>query len=572
MRASLKLISSTHPTLHLSHPTVEAFTWNTLIRAHNKFGTELTVPSHPPTSIFLRMRIHGVEPDFYTFPFLLQSFNSPTHLRLGQQVHAQVIHSGLNWDAFVETSLINMYSSCDNLRLAHQVFDEMPQPDLPSWNSIVNANLRVGLISSARKLFDEMPERNVISWSCMINGYVRWGDCKEALALFREMQMLRRSDVRPNEFTMTGVISACGRLGAIEHGKWVHAYIDKCGMKIDVVLGTALIDMYAKCGSIERARWVFDKLGPKKDVMTWSAMISGLAMHGHSEECHDLFVKMLNQGLRPNAVTFLGLLCACVHCGLVDEGKKYFRTMSEQFGILPLIQHYGCMVDLYGRAGLIGEAWDLIKSMPMDPDVLVWGALLSGSRIHANIAACEIALRKLIELEPSNSGAYVLLSNVYAKTGRWKDATNVRDDMEAKGIKKIPGCSLVEIQGVLNEFFVGDESHPETRDIYMMLEEIINRLSKEGYAGNTKDVLLDLDEEAKELSLSVHSEKLAIAFAFLKTSPGTPIRIVKNLRICIDCHEAIKMISRVFDREIIVRDCNRFHHFRHGSCTCKDYW
>lgn len=452
------------------------------------------------------------------------------------------------------------------------MFDEITQPDLPSWNSLITANVKLGLIENARKLFDEAPERNVISWSTMINGYVKCGEYREAIGLFREMQLLEMDGVRPNEFTMSSVLSACGRLGALEHGKWVHAYIDRCGMKVDVVLGTALIDMYAKCGSIERARCVFSELGSSKDVMAWSAMISGLAMHGHREECLGLFSQMQDCGVRPNAITFLGVLCACVHAGLVNEGRQYFKRMSEEFGITPLIQHYGCIVDLYGRAGLIEEAWDVVKSMPMKPDVLVWGALLSGSRMCGNIEMCEFAIKQLIELEPMNSGAYVLLSNVYAKMGRWDAVRCVRGLMEAKGIKKVPGCSLVEVEGVLHEFFVGDESHPESRDIYLMLGEIMRRLKMEGYVENTGEVLLDLDEEGKKLALSLHSEKLAIAFSFIKTRPGTPIHIVKNLRICIDCHVAIKMISRVFDREIVVRDCNRFHRFSKGACSCKDYW
>ncbi|KAK9282541.1 hypothetical protein L1049_005462 [Liquidambar formosana] len=572
MPASTKLISTTHPSLHLSHPTLESFIWNTIIRAHVQARARPMVPTNSPISIFLRMRFHGVEPDFHTFPFLLQFFNAPPHLLFGQRIHAHILRFGLASDPFVQTSLINMYSSCGNLGLAQQVFDEIPQPDLPSWNSIMNANVKVGLIDVARKLFDEMPDRNVISWTCMINGYVRCGQYKAALMLFRDMQMLEVDGLRPNEITMSSVISACGRIGALEHGKWAHAYIDKCGMGVDVVLGTSLIDMYAKCGSIERARWVFNNLGSKKDVMAWSAMISGLAMHGHGEECLEFFSKMTKHGVRPNAITFLGVLCACVHGGLVHEGQEYFRRMSDEFGITPLIQHYGCMVDLYGRAGLIEEAWNVVKSMPMEPDVLVWGALLSGSRMHGDIKTCEVALKKLIELEPTNSGAYVLLSNVYAKMGRWVDVRHVRNLMEAKGIKKVPGCSLVELDGVLHEFFVGDESHPETREIYFMLEEIIKRLKMDGYVGNTREVLLDLDEEGKEMALSLHSEKLAIAFGILKTTPGTPIRIIKNLRICGDCHDVIKMISRVFGREIVVRDCSRFHHFAHGLCSCKDFW
>ncbi|KAI8522662.1 hypothetical protein RHMOL_Rhmol13G0013600 [Rhododendron molle] len=288
------------------------------------------------------------------------------------------------------------------------------------------------------------------------------------------MQELGNKDVRPNEFTMSVVLSACGQLGALEHGKWAHAYIDKCGLEVGVILGTSSIDMYAKCGSIEKARWMFNVLGPNKDAMAWSAMISGLNMHGHSEECLELFSKMTHHGVRPNAVTFMGVLCACVYGGLVHEGELYFRRMRVEFGITPLIQHYGCMVDLYGRAGLIEAAWNTVNSMPMEPDVIIWGALLSGARMHGDITTCEVALEKLIELEPTHRAAYVLLLNVYTKT--------------------------------------------ESREIHLMLEEIMKRLKAEGYVGNTIEVLLDLDEEGKEMALSLHSEKLAVAFAILKTS------------------------------------------------------
>ncbi|OMO81938.1 hypothetical protein COLO4_23342 [Corchorus olitorius] len=569
MRSAVRLICPTHPTLHFAHPTLESFIWNILIRGNAQAQAR---PTFPPLSIYIRMRFHGVSPDFHTFPFLLQSFNTPFHLLSGKQVHAQTILFGLFQDPYVQTSLITMYSSCGDLVVSRQVFDEITRPAVACWNSIIQAYVKVGSVDIARSLFDKMPQRDVRSWSSLIIGYVRCGKYKEALALFREMQKLAGNDVKPNEFTMSAILSACARLGALEHGKWAHAYIDKCGIEIDVILGTSLIDMYAKCGSIEKARDVFTKLRLDKDVTAWSAMISGLAMYGHGEECLQLFSEMVKRKVKPNDVTFLGVLCACVHGGLVSDGKEYFRRMSEEFGITPSIQHYGAMVDLYGRAGLIDEAWDVINSMPMEPDVLVWGSLLSGSRMHGNIETCEVALRKLIELDPKNSGAYVLLSNVYAKTGRWLEVRQVRDLMETMGIKKLPGCSSVEMGGVLHEFFVGDDTHPESKEIYTMLDEIMKRLKMEGYVGNTKEVLLDLDEEGKELALSYHSEKIAIAFCFLKTSPGTPIRIIKNLRICLDCHVAIKMISKVFEREIVVRDCNRFHHFKEGKCSCKDYW
>ncbi|XP_059294782.1 pentatricopeptide repeat-containing protein At3g62890 [Lycium ferocissimum] len=436
-----KLISLTHPCLNLWHPTVDSFIWNTLIRAHVQIQ-----PTHnTPLSIFLKMREHDVHVDFYTFPFLLQSIHSPSHLRLGQSIHSQSLVFGFSSDPFVQTSLISMYTASGDVGSARKVFDEMPERDLPSWNSIINANVKAGLVGVARELFDGMPSRNVISWSSMLDGYVRWGKCKEALELFGQMK--EENEVMPNEYTVSILLAACEQLGSLEHGKWAHAYVYKLGKEINVVLGTSLIEMYAKCGSIVRARLVFENLGPKKDLMAWSAMISGLAMHGHWEDCLRLFSDMVENGVRPDDITFLGVLSACVHGGLVSQGKEMFERMSKEFGISPSVQHYGCMIDLYGRAGLIDEAWNLLNTMPMEPDVLIWGALLSGARICGDIETCEIALNKIIERDPTNSAAYVLLSNVYAKMGRWKDARHVRNLMETKRVKKVPGCSSIEVNG-----------------------------------------------------------------------------------------------------------------------------
>ncbi|CAB83139.1 putative protein [Arabidopsis thaliana] len=536
MSKGAAIIAYANPIFHIRHLKLESFLWNIIIRAivHNVSSPQ----RHSPISVYLRMRNHRVSPDFHTFPFLLPSFHNPLHLPLGQRTHAQILLFGLDKDPFVRTSLLNMYSSCGDLRSAQRVFDDSGSKDLPAWNSVVNAYAKAGLIDDARKLFDEMPERNVISWSCLINGYVMCGKYKEALDLFREMQLPKPNEafVRPNEFTMSTVLSACGRLGALEQGKWVHAYIDKYHVEIDIVLGTALIDMYAKCGSLERAKRVFNALGSKKDVKAYSAMICCLAMYGLTDECFQLFSEMTtSDNINPNSVTFVGILGACVHRGLINEGKSYFKMMIEEFGITPSIQHYGCMVDLYGRSGLIKEAESFIASMPMEPDVLIWGSLLSGSRMLGDIKTCEGALKRLIELDPMNSGAYVLLSNVYAKTGRWME-----------GINKVPGCSYVEVEGVVHEFVVGDESQQESERIYAMLDEIMQRLREAGYVTDTKEVLLDLNEKDKEIALSYHSEKLAIAFCLMKTRPGTPVRIIKNLRICGDCHLTGLALAEIF--------------------------
>ncbi|XP_020086106.1 pentatricopeptide repeat-containing protein At3g62890 [Ananas comosus] len=469
---------------------------------------------------------------------------------------------------FLLSSLLPLYPSSLALRLfSHHA----RLPDLASFNSLLAAHLRSGPLDRALRLFDQMPRRDVVTWTCVIHGLARRGDCRGALRVFRAM-LESGAAAQPNRHTLTSVLYACAKLGALEQGEWAHAYAERRGMALDAVLGTSLVDMYCKCGSLERALEVFDRMGDRKDVTAWTAMISGLAMHGHVHDCIDLFERMIGLGVTPNSVTFLGLLSGCTHGGLVKNGEEYFFRMREEFGIEPTIEHYGCMVDLYAKSGLISKAWDVANTMPMKPDALIWGALLSGSQKLGDISTSEAAAKQLAELEPTNSSAYILLSNVYAKMRRFDDVKKVRALMDELGVKKTPGCSLVEVDGRIHEFFVGDRSHPDTWAIYMMLDEIMERLRLAGYVGSTEAVFLDLDEEGKEMALSLHSEKLAIAFCFTKTKPGTTIRIFKNLRICMDCHVAIKLISKIYEREIVVRDGKRFHHFRGGSCSCKDFW
>ncbi|XP_072985665.1 pentatricopeptide repeat-containing protein At3g62890 [Typha latifolia] len=479
--AKLKLLSPNHPSFHLSHPTPPSSVYNTLIRAHP--------PSLPPLSIYNRMLLHGVRPDLYTFPFLLSSFSSSSHLPLLLSLHAHILLFGLSSLPFVATSLITSYSNCGSLLLARRVFDEIQLPDLPSRNAIIASYVKSSLLDDALQLFGQMPDRNVVTWSCMIDGFAKCGEYKEALRLFRHMG---DAGVEPNHFTMSSVLSICGKMGALEQGKWAHAFIGRCGLDVNAVLGTALIDMYAKCGSIERAMKVFDDLPDRNDVMVWSAMISALAMHGLVQLCLNLFKRMMRSGIEPNDVTFLGVLCSCVHGGLVTAGEEYFDQMREDFAIEPSIKHYGCMVDLYARAGLIHKAWDLVLSMPTKPDVLIWGALLSGSQTHGDTETCAAAVEQLTELEPTNTAAYVLLSNSYAKMGRFDEVRRVRSVMDDEvGVKKVPGSTSLEVDGCLHEFFAGDQSHPATRQIYLMLDEITARIRLAEHVDVFQDIVDD---------------------------------------------------------------------------------
>nr|ADE77588.1 unknown [Picea sitchensis] len=309
-----------------------------------------------------------------------------------------------------------------------------------------------------------------------------------------------------------------------------------------------------------------------KNVVSWNAMIVGYGMHGHGEDALVLFTQMQQRGVKPNEITFISVLSACSHAGLVDEGWKCYNCMTLDYAITPTVEHYACMVDLLGRAGHLNEAWDFIEKMPIEPGASVWGAFLGSCRIHCNIELGERVAELLLNLDPDNAGYYVLLSNIYAAAGRWDDVAKVRKMMKEKDVKKSPGCSLIEVNNKLHSFVVGDISHPQTEAIYAMLETLARQMEAVGYVPCTDFVLHDVEEEIKENMLFAHSEKLAIAFGLISTRSGTSIRITKNLRVCGDCHSATKFISKIVKREIIMRDLNRFHHFKDGLCSCGDYW
>lgn len=401
----------------------------------------------------------------------------------------------------------------------------------------------------------------------MISGYARVGSVNEALELFREMQ---GAGIGPDEVTMVSVIQACAKAGALDLGKWVHAFIDRKGIRADLELKTALIDMYAKCGEIDRARKLFDGM-EVRDTMACSSMIVGLAIHGLVKDALELFSRMLESKVRPNHVTFVGVLSACAHSGLVSDGQRFWSIMHE-LRVEPMMEHYGCMVDLLCRADLFEEAYSFVDAMPLMPNSIIWRTLLVGCKSNGSLDKAEIIAEKLLELEPLNAENYVLLSNLYASSSQWEKVSYMRKKMKDNGVKVVPGCSSIEVDGFLHEFVVGDESHPEMKEIRKVLREITERVQLAGHAPWTSAVLHDVGEEEKEIALCEHSERLAIAFGLLKTKAPVPIRVVKNLRVCSDCHEVTKIISKAYDREIIVRDRVRFHQFVNGTCSCNDFW
>ncbi|KAB1669913.1 hypothetical protein ERO13_A10G118300v2 [Gossypium hirsutum] len=487
---------------------------------------------------------------------------------LGKCCHAYVLRNGLEgWDS-ISNALIDMYMKCGKQEVAFAVFHHMANKTVVSWNSVMAGYIRNGDLSSAWEVFNNMPESDLVSWNTIISALVQESMFEQAIELFRTMQ---NKGIKADRVTMVSIASACGYLGALDLAKWIHAYIKMNKIPCDLRLSTALVDMFARCGDPSTAMKIFNNI-EKRDVSAWTAAIGAMAMEGNGNQAIELFNKMLRQGVKPDGVVFVGLLTACSHGGLVEQGRDIFKSMTSVHKISPQIVHYGCMVDLLGRAGFLEEALDLIKLMPMEPNDVIWGSLLAACRMHRNLDMAGYATERMKELASDRTGIQVLLSNIYASAGKWTDVAKVRLQLKEKGARKVPGSSSIEVNGQIHEFTSGDESHPERMHIAAMLDEMHCRVEAAGHAPDLSNVLLNVDEEEKEYVLSRHSEKLAIAFGLISTDQGTPIRVVKNLRICSDCHSFAKLVSKTYNREIIVRDNNRFHFFQRGVCSCNDYW
>lgn len=519
-------------------------------------------------AIFGEMLQQGPRPDKVT---MLSAISVCGHLGdflSAKRCHGYVLRNGLEgWDNICN-AMIDMYMKCGKQEMAHRVFDGMSNKTVVSWNSLIAGLIRNGGVESAWGIFNGMPESNLVSWNTMVGGLVQENMFEEAIELFRLMQ---NRGIKADMVTMVGVASACGYLGALDLAKWILTYVKKNDIDCDMQLGTALVDMFARCGDPQSAMQVFNTM-VNRDVSAWTAAIGAMAMEGNAERAIELFNDMLGQGVKPDGVVFVALLTACSHGGSVDHGHHLFRSMKEIHGISPQIVHYGCMVDLLSRAGLLAEALDLIKSMPMEPNDVIWGSLLAACHTHKNVELAEFAAERINELAPERTGIHVLLSNIYASAGKWTDVAKVRLKLKEKGAHKVPGLSSIEVNGLIHEFTSCDESHPEKTLIALMLQEINCKLRDAGHVPDLTNVMLDVNEQEKEYLLGRHSEKLAIAYGLISTGQCMPIRVVKNLRMCSDCHSFTKLVSRVYEREIIVRDNNRFHFFRQGYCSCCDYW
>ncbi|KNA19726.1 hypothetical protein SOVF_059080 [Spinacia oleracea] len=455
----------------------------------------------------------------------------------GRRIHGCILKSGFLSDLMVSNTSLSMYAKC-------------------------------GILDDAAMFFQEMNPVDRVSYGAMISGCVQNGNSLQALDTFRKMQL---SGIDPDEATMLALLPACSHLASLKYGACTHGYSVIRGFVADTSICNALIDMYAKCGKVKTAREVFNRMH-KRDIISWNSMIAGYGIHGLGSDALALFGELRNTGLMPDGITFISLLIACTHSGLVAEGKYWFDSMVREFQIIPRVDHCICMVDLLGRAGLLREARSFIDKMPCMPNVHVWSALLAACKIHKDVELAEEAAKRIHSLGPESSGNFVLLSNIYSCAGRWEDAASIRITQSNQGFKKRPGCSWVEINGVIHAFTGGDNSHPQSEQIYKKLKELLTETKKLGYEAVPGVVFQDVEEEEKEHILVYHSEKLAIAFATISLSPSQPIFVTKNLRVCGDCHDVIKYITLVTKREITVRDTSRFHHFKDGVCSCGDFW
>ncbi|KAF1874511.1 hypothetical protein Lal_00029938 [Lupinus albus] len=630
------------------------------------------------------MRAFGIYPDYHVFPSVIKACTLLKDLRLGESVHACIIHHGLDFDLYTGNALMNMYSKFQSFGefsgknvYAHKVvdkfperrekgnyeygigvnqcnfgikenrvrvdsvrkvFDMMPIKDVVSWNTVIAGNAQNGMygvalamvremgdanlkpdsftLSSILPIFAEhvdiikgkeihgyairhrfdadvfigsslidmyakctrvdhslsafflLPKRDAISWNSIIAGCVQNGRFDEGLGFFRKML---KENVKPMDVSFSSVIPACAHLTALNLGKQLHACIIRLRFDDNKFIASSLVDMYAKCGNIKMARYIFDQI-EMRDMVSWTAIIMGCAMHGNALDAVSLFQQMLVDGIQPCYVAFIAVLTACSHAGLVDAAWKYFNSMERDFGIVPGLEHYAAVADLLGRAGRLEEAYDFISNMRIQPTGSVWSTLLAACRARKNIELAEKVVDKILLVDPENTGAYALMSNIYSASQRWKDAARLRVHMRKKCLKKTPGCSWIEVGNTVHTFLAGDKSHPYYDKINEALDILLEQMEKEGYVLDTTAVLHDVDEEHKRDLLRTHSERLAIAFGIISTTAGTTIRVIKNIRVCVDCHTAIKFIAKIVGREIVVRDNTRFHHFKNGSCSCQDYW
>uniref|UniRef100_J3LMZ1 DYW domain-containing protein n=1 Tax=Oryza brachyantha TaxID=4533 RepID=J3LMZ1_ORYBR len=536
---------------------------NAILRASLEKGS----PQKSLTDYNSMLRFTAFCPDYRTYVLLLKACAKCSNLYAAMEIHSRIVKLGLLSNQSITTHLFKLYIDHDRMTEACKLFWLTVEWNADPFygNLMLTGFLKCGQIDKAYQIFKRMPVKDLVSWNSMIAGAARNSYLKDAMNIFSK---LVNSGLVPDGFSFSSVLSACAQAGARCYGVWVHQLMAELGLEMNHILSSALVDMYAKCGRIDVAIGIFKTI-KRNHVSVWNTMIGGLAAHGLGSDAVLFFFEMESEGLVPDGVTFVALLTACSHCGMVEEARRYFQVMTTKYCITPKIEHYGAMVDTLSRAGLLDEAYDLVKSMNVKSDTVIWRALLSACCRYRQTKLGEITIK---EIACQGSGDYTLLSSIYSSANRWEDSEEVWKERKKKRIRKSKGLSWVEIRGSTHEFKAGDRSHPDTDGIYQVLHRLSKKAKSVGYTPLTELVLKDVSEEEREENLTAHSEKLAVAYCILKTVPGTEIMVSKNLQTCTDCHEWMKIVSKVLSRVIIMRDRVRFHRFEGGCCSCKDYW
>ncbi|KAL6964870.1 hypothetical protein U1Q18_035923 [Sarracenia purpurea var. burkii] len=609
----------------------DTVTWNTLICGYSQSGL-----FEESIKLFLDM-VYSFQPDLLTITSVLRACGQIGDLEFGKYVHNYMIKNGYECDTTASNILIDMYAKCGNLLTSREIFDRIKCRDLVSWNSLISGYIQNGsyeeviellnmmkmdsrpdsvtyamLLSISGQLvnidfgkkvhcdvtktgcntslvvgnalinmyakcgnmadsleqFENMRSRDIVTWNSMISACVHSENCNLG---FRMISRMRLEGMLPDLATILAILPMCSILATKRQGKEIHGCVFKLGFESDISVGNALIEMYSKCGSLKNSLLVFEHM-KTKDVVTWTTLIFGYGMYGEGRKALRAFEEMQGAGLAPDHIAFIAIIFACSHSGLVDEGRSYFDRMWKEYNIGPKIEHYACVVDLLSRSGLLSEAEEFILSMPLKPDASIWGALLSGCRASGNTKVAERASEHIIELNSDITGYYVLVSNVYAALGKWDKVRTIRKSLRNKGMKKDPGCSWMEIRDRVYVFGTGDKFFEQYEEVNELLGILAGLMAKEGYIADLQFILHDVEDDEKRDLLCGHSERLAIAFGLLNTKPGTPLQVMKNLRVCGDCHTVTKHISKIVQREFLVRDANRFHLFKDGTCSCGDYW
>lgn len=501
--------------------------WTALIAGYAEHG-----PGREALKCFEQMKLQGVVPNDVTYMCLLKACGSLKMVSNGRDLQSEMIKKGIGEDTVVGSSLVDMYAKC-------------------------------GLLPEAHKTLDKLLVRDIVSWNALIAGYAEHGPGQQVLKCLEQMHLEK---VSSDGVTFVYALKTCGNMGAKEQGLELHSEITQKGLERDYFTGSTLVDMYAKFGLIAETRQVFDRL-LVRDVVSWNAIIKGCGMNHDGKKAVEYFEKMQEEGMQPDAVTFTCLLSACSHARLVSKGQEMFRMMTKVHGIVPTIDHYNCMVDILSRAGRVFEAARFIETMPCSPSSDMWTALLSACKVHSETELGLKCFQQLVQVNSEWAVPYVLMYSIYASTGRWDDAYRIEELRKQAGAKKKPASALIEVDKKVHEFVVGRN---ESKEVAAMLETLNSRMEGKGRVPNVDLVLGLLSDNAKESVLCDHAEKLAIAFGLLNTPQGHTLRVTKNMRMCSDCHNTSKTISRMERREIIVREVYQVHRFKDGLCSCGD--